>query len=769
MSYKEDDFLITFPTRHGTPAGSAVERKMLDNAFGSKGIVNRYRENPDGSTTVLRTRAGNPEFTTDDSGAKKTCWAYKAVSNHGFVDTTFNFNGIGDSSEGKLRFLMDSNGVSTPDSKLNIKDSHLWKNKFAIGEVNTSWGLPTNFSGLMRKVAQQFYGGTLKKSYPYESKECATPSVPDTMCHKFSMTHGLFVSSSGKRWVIEISSDGIFRVPISFLREFSGSDIAAEETAVWSANDFESAQDIIAEFWTIARFKRSEREQIYAPPPCYAEGYSPWYDWCGWAFDYTGHKATIALSRTHPSEPSWWQVALFDVTIVEASGMPVYVTYTKSEEGPLAISVNDGGDNYMAALQGPVGFPSVIQTIGLYSPVNIGHTISAPIFSFYERSGARQVYRLDTYALQTVYETIPPIEYDAVTITPVGDWTTGNFTLGATQVHPTASYEISVVSEGSVSREAKNGTSGGLFGVSGTGLPNQNVDFSGTKTTANFVESGTGVISPNGVALPHVSRMSGSSSEGPYDQGDFLPYIDQVNFYVRASATAYSLETTPNYENVVTHQSTAILSGYDREAISVAISISETNGNRTSSSDFWASGRFCAMTSYPLCERTATGYAFGSADAGPLSSGTTDWCLYAVERPSGRHNPSHITGWYDPSPLIGRIASQMWIQKSFTDGAYASINEASSSYSQETTVTRSLIARVDGKTITIPDYPDAAFHRTYHGDYVFRYWCGASAFDKPAVGKSMFYSTLINGKPKVVGVGQHVKGERSLFGFLGVF
>ena len=65
MSWSEDDWgKPFFPTRFGSPQGHATERKMLDAVGGFDGIRAKIRTNPDGSTTILKTRGGMPVFTT---------------------------------------------------------------------------------------------------------------------------------------------------------------------------------------------------------------------------------------------------------------------------------------------------------------------------------------------------------------------------------------------------------------------------------------------------------------------------------------------------------------------------------------------------------------------------------------------------------------------------------------------------------------------------------------------------------------------------------
>lgn len=81
MAYKDDSTTV-FPTRDES-VGSALERKMLDEAGGANGIRTRFVLDLDGTTTRLRTRSGHPEFRS----TKKTADVAKAL--RGFVRKSF--------------------------------------------------------------------------------------------------------------------------------------------------------------------------------------------------------------------------------------------------------------------------------------------------------------------------------------------------------------------------------------------------------------------------------------------------------------------------------------------------------------------------------------------------------------------------------------------------------------------------------------------------------------------------------------------------------
>lgn len=71
MSFSDDKFGTIWPTRDGISIGTSGERKMLDAIGGSDGFRTRIRENADGSTTILRTKNGQPQFETSAPAATK--------------------------------------------------------------------------------------------------------------------------------------------------------------------------------------------------------------------------------------------------------------------------------------------------------------------------------------------------------------------------------------------------------------------------------------------------------------------------------------------------------------------------------------------------------------------------------------------------------------------------------------------------------------------------------------------------------------------------
>lgn len=79
--WDDDDFQV-FPTRQGLSPGKGIERNLLEAVGGADGFRTRIINNPDGSTTMLRTRGGFPEFTT-------TSPAPKVIEEIGLVESNY--------------------------------------------------------------------------------------------------------------------------------------------------------------------------------------------------------------------------------------------------------------------------------------------------------------------------------------------------------------------------------------------------------------------------------------------------------------------------------------------------------------------------------------------------------------------------------------------------------------------------------------------------------------------------------------------------------
>ena len=789
MSYKDEDDGLIFPTRFGTPPGTSVERKMLDNAGGSGGIVRRYRLNVDGSRTSLRTRAGNPKFMTDKDGNKNFCPVLVPYVDSGFVDTTYNYNGLNDSSSGKLQYLIGRGGAVIPDQYVKLKDTHDWKENFGDGQaVNDDGvlygGLPSNYSGLMRRMMQVWHGtsGEKKGTFYEVSPGMPCPKIDkhDPFSCRYVKTHGLYINAEGARWIIEVSSEGVFRIPITFLREFDTDDVKGfEEDRVGYFVDYNDFEAEAKEYWTITHFNHSEKVQIGDAPASYTEGYSPWYPWCGWGFDYKGQRATIALSRQHPSEPTWYQACLYELTITEASGVPSYATATKAEESTLATSINDYDDNTNAFIQCAVGNPGVLQTISLFSPVSVGATINAPIFSFYEESGTKQVYRFETYPSSGVtnQQNGDNGNPTTVTISATGTWLITKTGYGTVSVefgpdkdvlYQSYQHPVQTVMDG-LAREWFTGTTGGWAGFSNGDFPSQNTDRSGSRTHEEF-RTGGDAIGDSGKGTHFGPGMftrcvvtNGTNPDPQYNPwyrvcpGQFQEYT------VRASLTyRYRLGST-SHGTSMWHYSTLLMTGYDRESSAFAHSKhSYTNAyNLSGNYDGYGLIGGTILESRPITGVVFTANSF--THGGGIQNGCAPWST----DDGVNYYPNVTVGWFD---LYAASGSVMYTGNLYTDWdcfTQLSPPTINDSVPATGTLSRTLYLRVGGvQKVFAFDGDD--IHQTRFGVDVVRFWIGASAFTGRGA-QTLFYSENVNEKPKVDGLTGYPKALKSLYGFVGVF
>lgn len=221
MSYKDNDGNIVFPTRVGESQGSARERTLIANAQGANGIATRTRKNPDGVEILLKTRAGNPDITTTKP-ADTYCTEKTKLQDYGFVDTKHAPSGIGDETSGKLQILVGDDGAVIGDAA-HLGDTHAWKDRFRVGTSSTvdgisanDYGLPSNYSGLMRRVMQVVHGTSEEiKSVVHTESDgpCKVTEQTDSFSCYFSRSDGMFIDSFGVRWIIEVSATGVLPEP----------------------------------------------------------------------------------------------------------------------------------------------------------------------------------------------------------------------------------------------------------------------------------------------------------------------------------------------------------------------------------------------------------------------------------------------------------------------------------------------------------------------------------------------------------------------------
>lgn len=771
MSYKKDDDNVIFPTRDGESQGTALERKMLFNVSGPDGVRTKEHITPEGATFRLRTRGGHPEFVLQPSKGKKQCPNYVMEMNHGFVDATYNFMGVGDDTNEPLRNLIYRNGTIPPDKDVFIRNSHAWKESFLLGE---QWGtevdyggLPSNFSGAMRRLMQVYQGSTNSREKEFyeanQNEECRPPPMKQPFSPMYDKTHGVFFSPSGKRWIIEISSSGIYRIGVDFLQEFSSPNYAVEEVD----------QDTSAKLWTLTKVKWKDKVLIGAAPSSYALGYSPLYPWCGWAFSSTGYAATHVLFRPHPTLPDWFESALFDVFIGLSGDTPTYGTCTLTEAKGLASPVRDTVDGDVANLQVALGNPGLCFTFPIYAAGASG--VNAPIFSFYEGS-VKQVYRFVVYDEQTV----TGLNTDDTAGNP--QTFTANFVGNAADFTELTVTSVLETQDTGIRSEEVTGTIGGGVGCEGDGFPVQNIDMNATGTTvehelgpsAFLVDHPYGGMTGGLNGVPGVKHTSLRIEIYLHADGTFstsstaIRVPDLVGFplgyvYIIPAQARYTVNGSGHNKNN-SHASTIILSGYDRQSISLAYFESRYTDTYTRSGTWLASGRESVVRGLnqyggPGIPTATYVMAIGSPDTTIVSS-TYQESVGLIET-----HPSNVLGCYDMSQFVGAISTAKGSLRNM-DGSLVYVPDFLDTVPAVTNASRTLYTRIGGVT-EVSALSTGTLQVAKAGVGVFSFYAGAAAF--VFGGTAYFHSKEANAKPTISGISSRTKAVNGLFGFIGAF
>lgn len=248
---------LLFPTRTGTPAGGANERSMLDR-IGSGGFRKDFRTNLDGSTTMLTTKNGMPQFSTSaapgagsnlaeqkvylESGQLR--WSYPGISNPTRFDAAeWRFTNISE-AESYLGYINPNTGaqdnyppLSEGSESRAVGPRKVKRNATFTGVQNSvadeadaatkaedgpntmmkklivGMFPPSVFTGKMRLFMQAQYGA-LQELFPLsvevlgESALLFYQNGADRLQLGFwgHLTPGIFTAPDGTYWLINITS-----------------------------------------------------------------------------------------------------------------------------------------------------------------------------------------------------------------------------------------------------------------------------------------------------------------------------------------------------------------------------------------------------------------------------------------------------------------------------------------------------------------------------------------------------------------------------------
>lgn len=369
------DFL---PVRDGVATGHANENRMLGKANRAGGVdgfttVIQPFTAPDGSQgeVMLRTRGGRPEFTTKVEQSSDEPALSCPLKDHGLVDCYYNELGLYNeaiyNAETPLSRLVNQDG-------LVIEAAHLASDSATLEKLHNS--MASMFSGHMRRIVQLDRGRS-KAGGAFEFSP------------NWGFTHGLWLNAAGKRYLLEVTSSTVSRRDLTFCKDLPA-DWEAVDVGLAASLPPEEFAEQIAPYWTVT--KVGPKITIATFPT--VEG-SPFYSWCGWAFNYAGTKACIVTNSTKDFEQQWNR--LYEITIADDGTKPVSAECALvSEDWFINRDLRDDEQNLVSGgntgcLQIPVD-PGKCATHSYWSRwASPSRDLAAPVFAYYEKTGNRHV------------------------------------------------------------------------------------------------------------------------------------------------------------------------------------------------------------------------------------------------------------------------------------------------------------------------------------------------------------------------------------------
>lgn len=230
---------------------------------------------------------------------------------------------------------------------------------------------PGLYSGTMRNVVQVLLGSEAQVPYDFH----------------FGRTHGVYVQGAGASrvdWLIEISADnGVMAMPMP------SCDLSVPET---STLGYVPTGETFPTGDKLAKAIRSGAVRQLATPDVLAAVYakSPFSTLFGWAFDYTGRRASVVVYTV----AQYYTTYLYTLTISGDDSGPTSAALTLDTSGTVVSPGYSSSTGYCSwafkvpqALGGssyPIDFAP---TFGTYAPADV----TAPLHVWYSKSGSRSV------------------------------------------------------------------------------------------------------------------------------------------------------------------------------------------------------------------------------------------------------------------------------------------------------------------------------------------------------------------------------------------
>lgn len=736
-------------TRDGQAVGAHLERKMSAKV-GDEGIRTAIETDAIGGDTVMKIVDGHAHYFNNPEEEEAEIVDDCPLTDYGFVNSNLNAFGVygaNDHLDWPLYTLFDENG--------SVKKAKYARNSSA--RKNTlMWQAAPLFSGAMRRVVQMENG---KKSGPLPLGEGESPFYPG-----WSTSDGLFIglSASGvvvTRYIIRINASGIWRIPVTFCKVLPVNWKTQESS--WKLSLSASAfHTTVSPYWTVKTFKPETAVKIGDAPPCFADGFAPFYSWCGWAFNYEGTKATVVCTGFATGSDTWLTNRMYDITISHFDGIPTSATTTLTESGIFNNPLNDGVDGtYNAALQSATTLPGYLDTYTFHDTFSSAPDQDTPVYSYYESSGSKVIVRFK-YTNGGVVVTTRTTTYqtpETIYLSPVGTIAATGLVGGVVTITPIEVYPepaMLAYSTGLVSITL----SGGSYGTVGPCFYSPHasvvgVSYSSPSVTELALESaGYGYMQysgefiggrmPSERCLFCVLGFSVYGADKPYYAYPPNSSTD-VDLFDRFRYVNYAWQVTTTYSATIGEKSVLLMHGFDRESYAVATYRSEVSSTKTSAKS--TSGPLGGFTMIPI---------------GPMTIGTPNgpqpFSPYLTFKTTvtdeGTNNVTGIGGWEFSPGIEGKVVSVGNNTISGGTSTSAAINS----------VTRTLMVRV-GETSISSTLETNNLFRTYVGN-LFMFRACAAAWENSRIVRATEATSPLT----TDGLGG-VKPGSSITSFIGVF
>lgn len=286
-------------------------------------------------------------------------------------------------SDAPVRLFIDENGAE--------KDARFMRDTTSQKELVKDC-MPSLFTGGMRKLMQVSH---------LRGEDHFRRAGHDLFTYSWSDTCGIFIADAVEgfcdRYVIKISTDGIWRVPLAFSRRLP-ENWEALEAAAESMNAADAAE-AIGRFWSAGDFRPALAVKIADAPALY-NNHSGIYNACGWAFDKRGRNAVNVCVKVDPADPTGARklAVLYRISITaDGAGVPNGASVSMLESGQLVNSVRDDNDaGARAILQAAINTPGECMTYscwpGFGGFTNMPDETNAPVFAYYSGDSLQVVH-----------------------------------------------------------------------------------------------------------------------------------------------------------------------------------------------------------------------------------------------------------------------------------------------------------------------------------------------------------------------------------------